>query len=161
MKDSSAAAGSEREAFQFPEEFLQKLNELSDLLDKFRPGTGPAVALFCQDSYEKGWQAARAAAPPNERVFIGEVFDCPAQSVIEESCICKAGWGHRSFDVNYRAAAPAPPSREIDGDFLYSRNKWHMVCSSLGLDPAKSCVADVIRAVADSGASAREEKHGH
>jgi len=203
LPPSSAAAGSERDAFQFPEEFLQKLNELSDLLDKFRPGTGPAVALFCQDSYEKGWQAARAAAPPNdadywksrattaelkvltfteeiaklgaaappnERVFIGEVWDCPAQSVIEESCICKAGWGHRSFDVNYRAAAPAPPS---ETEQLLKQISDYRSGYSCGYSDAKNgtrmrdkdaaClffgvtgVPDV--AVADSWASAREDR---
>jgi hypothetical protein len=65
---AGAAGPSEREA-QFTEEFLKQVVELSEVLDKLRPGTGGAVAMFCQDAYEKGWQA-RAAVPqssPSER----------------------------------------------------------------------------------------------
>lgn len=32
-------------------------------------------------------------------IFVGQVFDCPALSVAEEGCICKSGWGHKSFAV--------------------------------------------------------------
>jgi len=56
------AAGSERKAFD------QKVAKLTDVLDKLRPGTGPAIRMFLQDAYEQGWQAARAAAPPNEKI---------------------------------------------------------------------------------------------
>jgi hypothetical protein len=65
VPEGAAAGPSEREA-QFTEEFLKQVVELSEVLDKLRPGTGGAVAMFCQDAYEKGWQA-RAAVPQADR----------------------------------------------------------------------------------------------
>jgi len=98
-KISRGAAGSEREAFQ------KKVSELTAVLDKLRPGTGPAIAMFLEDAYEQGWQAARAAAPPKVHKYVGfpgkamcgadgEITSIANSDVTCEEC---------------RAAAPAPP----------------------------------------------------
>lgn len=39
---------------------------------------------------------------------------------------------------------PELEAKEATGDFLYSRNKWYMLCSSLSLDAAVTCVADIL-----------------
>ena len=46
-----------------------------------------------------GGVASPVVETTREVVYTGEVFDCPAQSVVEESCICKPNWGHRSFHI--------------------------------------------------------------
>jgi len=115
---------SEREAFQ------KKVSELTAFLDKLRPGTGPAIAMFLEDAYEQGWQAARAAAPPN---------DAPSRDTCPK---CKSG---------------DPKIMLVAHSFRYGR--WREI-DELSCDPGRIDCNSWHNAppVADSGASAGEEK---
>jgi len=110
LNPPSAAAGSEREAFE------KKVSALTAVLDKLRPGTGPAIAMFLEDAYEQGWQAARAAAPPNDQTLLDVFAEIMEMAPVRHTLGLNHSYESRCTCLRCRAdqaieGAAAPPIR--------------------------------------------------
>ena len=90
------------------EENRPQQRTLRDIERGWHYGNLSALRDALQEAYAMGVESiskiVEGVASPvvetrREVVYTGEVFDCPAQSVVEESCICKPNWGHRSFHI--------------------------------------------------------------
>src|ERR1700748_2257892 len=48
---------------------------------------------------------------------------------------------------NSPTAPKEPETQATQNDFLYSRNKWHMICNAMGWPAETTCAADFIDAI--------------
>jgi len=207
-KAVQAAAGSEREAFDL-QEIVSEIYDVFGLVPALAECDGRGKAVQPQEREQLiaiiRKVAARAAAPPNGPNENGHTVGCQCnecynqQFLRENLGMCDNQGEHqisihntphtkRTFCVNWRAVAPAPPSREPrfdefddethpaniwwkkHGQFMMSgggRREFIWACRGWIAREQLACGVEVTGEsmresppVADSGASAGEEKHG-